>query len=247
MVAHSGMDMNMDMGSTSSTGDTSSSTSSSSSSMMMSLFHTSFRDPILWASWSPRSSGAYAVTWLAVMVLGILTRAVSAYMHVWERKVRVRNLEKGSVLVRRVDAASECDIDAVDAVFIRRDSTNYQPSISSEDTANASRHPGPSTTVTTPAADPAIHGEKTPLQVVLPARAIEPAAGGRIVNPWRLTVDVPRGLLHFLYAGLGYLLMLIVMTGNAGYFFAVLVGLFIGETAFGRYAKPPVLLATPRA
>jgi len=55
------------------------------------------------------------------------------------------------------------------------------------------------------------------------------------VAPWRWKVDAIRAVLQFFIAGVGYLLMLSVMTLNVGYFFAVLIGIFIGELAFGRY------------
>lgn len=63
----------------------------------------------------------------------------------------------------------------------------------------------------------------------------------RLINPWRMSVDVPRGLLQFVSSGIGYLLMLAVMTGNIGYFFAGLSGILIGEIAFGRFAFAPVV------
>lgn len=53
--------------------------------------------------------------------------------------------------------------------------------------------------------------------------------------PFRLSVDVPRAFLMFVIAGIGYLLMLAVMTMNIGYFFSVLAGVFVGELACGRY------------
>lgn len=55
-------------------------------------------------------------------------------------------------------------------------------------------------------------------------------------TPWRLSTDVPRACIFTVQAGLGYLLMLAVMTLNAGYFLSVLAGLFVGELAVGRYA-----------
>lgn len=54
--------------------------------------------------------------------------------------------------------------------------------------------------------------------------------------PWRITTDVPRALLDTVIAGVGYLLMLAVMTMNVGYFLSVLGGLFLGNLMFGRYA-----------
>jgi len=54
-------------------------------------------------------------------------------------------------------------------------------------------------------------------------------------QPWRFSVDVPRALLAMVIAGVGYLLMLAVMTFNIGYYFSILAGVFIGELAVGRY------------
>ncbi|KAF2131058.1 Ctr copper transporter-like protein [Dothidotthia symphoricarpi CBS 119687] len=54
-------------------------------------------------------------------------------------------------------------------------------------------------------------------------------------QPWRFSVDLPRALLMTVAAGVGYLLMLAVMTFNVGYFLSVLAGAFVGELAFGRF------------
>jgi Ctr copper transporter family len=62
---------------------------------------------------------------------------------------------------------------------------------------------------------------------------------------WRTSVDFPRSLLQMVISGVHYLLydpiseaahfrMIIVMTLNVGYFFAVLSGIFWGEVVFGR-------------
>lgn len=58
----------------------------------------------------------------------------------------------------------------------------------------------------------------------------------RPVTAWRFSVDLPRALLTTLVAGLGYLLMLAVMSFNVGYFLSVLGGIFLGDLAVGRYA-----------
>ncbi|RUS16110.1 Ctr copper transporter [Endogone sp. FLAS-F59071] len=47
--------------------------------------------------------------------------------------------------------------------------------------------------------------------------------------------DTIRGTVVLVQQFLAYLLMLCVMTLNVGYFFAVLVGSFVGEVFFGRY------------
>ncbi|KAH8926942.1 hypothetical protein BT69DRAFT_1258702 [Atractiella rhizophila] len=56
------------------------------------------------------------------------------------------------------------------------------------------------------------------------------------LTPFIAAHDIPRGLLQILQSGIGYLLMLAVMMGNVWWFIAVLLGLGIGETLFGRFA-----------
>ncbi|TNY17661.1 copper transporter [Rhodotorula diobovata] len=53
--------------------------------------------------------------------------------------------------------------------------------------------------------------------------------------PFLLAVDLPRSLLFGLQALIAYLVMLAVMTYNAWFFVAVLLGLVAGELAFGRF------------
>ncbi|OZJ04705.1 hypothetical protein BZG36_02533 [Bifiguratus adelaidae] len=55
------------------------------------------------------------------------------------------------------------------------------------------------------------------------------------IPPFKWQNDVPRTILAVLEAFTGYLLMLAIMTFDAGYFFAVLGGIMIGELVFGRY------------
>jgi len=56
-------------------------------------------------------------------------------------------------------------------------------------------------------------------------------------RPWRLSVDPVRALLDTAIAGVGYLLMLAVMTMNVGYFLSVLGGTFLGSLTLGRYIQ----------
>ncbi|KZM18715.1 uncharacterized protein EKO05_0006551 [Ascochyta rabiei] len=57
----------------------------------------------------------------------------------------------------------------------------------------------------------------------------------KLVQPWRFSVDLPRAALMMVATGVGYLLMLAVMSFNVGYFLSILAGTFIGELALGRY------------
>ncbi|CAD6445585.1 c7626867-1afd-4f08-8bbf-a579a83a8a6a [Sclerotinia trifoliorum] len=55
------------------------------------------------------------------------------------------------------------------------------------------------------------------------------------IRPWRLSVDPVRAIMDTIIAGVGWLLMLAVMTMNLGYFLSVLGGTFLGSLALGRY------------
>ncbi|CAK7567928.1 MAG: hypothetical protein SEPTF4163_005906 [Sporothrix epigloea] len=55
------------------------------------------------------------------------------------------------------------------------------------------------------------------------------------VRPWRMSIDPLRALLDTLVAGIGYLLMIAVMSMNVGYFLSVLGGTFLGSLLVGRY------------
>ncbi|KAI0991710.1 hypothetical protein K3495_g16477, partial [Podosphaera aphanis] len=55
-------------------------------------------------------------------------------------------------------------------------------------------------------------------------------------NTWRPSVDPVRAVLDTVMAGIGFLLMLAVMTMNIGYFVSVLSGIFLGSLAFGRFS-----------
>ncbi|KAI9716768.1 MAG: hypothetical protein M1812_005108 [Candelaria pacifica] len=59
----------------------------------------------------------------------------------------------------------------------------------------------------------------------------------RPLTPWRISTEAPRAGIAVLIAGIGYLLMLGVMTMNVGYFMSVLGGTALGELAVGRYLQ----------
>ncbi|PNS14874.1 hypothetical protein CAC42_2103 [Sphaceloma murrayae] len=66
---------------------------------------------------------------------------------------------------------------------------------------------------------------------------IKTRAQSREGSPFRLSTDIPRAGIYTAQAGVGYLLMLAVMTFNVGYFLSVLAGLFVGELALGRFTS----------
>ncbi|ORY89905.1 Ctr copper transporter [Syncephalastrum racemosum] len=55
------------------------------------------------------------------------------------------------------------------------------------------------------------------------------------VPPFSWHADTFRSFLTALSAFINYLLMLVVMTGNGGFFIVIIVGVFVGEMAFGRF------------
>ncbi|KOS19968.1 hypothetical protein ESCO_005704 [Escovopsis weberi] len=68
---------------------------------------------------------------------------------------------------------------------------------------------------------------------------VERREGGGGGRPWRFSVDPVRAALDTTIVGIGYLLMLAVMTMNVGYFISVLGGVFLGSLAVGRYSSVP--------
>ncbi|ORY19255.1 Ctr copper transporter [Clohesyomyces aquaticus] len=55
------------------------------------------------------------------------------------------------------------------------------------------------------------------------------------LRPWRAQEAVVFATMDVVLAGIGYLLMIAVMTMNVGYFLSVLGGVFLGSLVFGRF------------
>jgi len=55
------------------------------------------------------------------------------------------------------------------------------------------------------------------------------------VAPFRTLVDIPRSLFQFIETGWAFIIMLIAMSYNVGFFFAICTGAAIGTLIFGRY------------
>ncbi|KAH8601430.1 Ctr copper transporter [Bisporella sp. PMI_857] len=58
---------------------------------------------------------------------------------------------------------------------------------------------------------------------------------GEMRRPWRFSVDPLRAVIDTIVVGVGYLLMLGVMTMNIGYFLSILGGTFLGSLVAGRF------------
>jgi len=58
----------------------------------------------------------------------------------------------------------------------------------------------------------------------------------RTFPPFTPSHDIPRGIFHAFQAFIGYGLMLAVMTFQAAYIIAIVIGLGVGEVVFGRFA-----------
>ncbi|KAK8075392.1 low affinity copper transporter [Apiospora hydei] len=54
-------------------------------------------------------------------------------------------------------------------------------------------------------------------------------------NPFRIATETARAFSEVIVGGIGYLLMLAVMTMNVGYFLSVLGGIFLGAFLAGRF------------
>ncbi|KAG9247442.1 Ctr copper transporter [Calycina marina] len=60
---------------------------------------------------------------------------------------------------------------------------------------------------------------------------------GQTRMPWRFSIDPVRAAMDTVIVGVGYLIMLAVMTMNTGYFLSIIGGTFLGSLAFGRFAS----------
>ncbi|KAI1377018.1 Ctr copper transporter family-domain-containing protein [Hypoxylon crocopeplum] len=59
-------------------------------------------------------------------------------------------------------------------------------------------------------------------------------------HPFKVATETSRALLEVMIGGIGYLLMLAVMTMNVGYFLSVLGGIFLGAFIAGRFGASDI-------
>ncbi|KAI9749732.1 MAG: Oxysterol binding protein [Chaenotheca gracillima] len=185
-----------------------SSMSSMPSSMMTMAFYTSTSTPLYSAAWTPRSTGAYAGTCIFLILLATLFRSLFAVRYYLERRWLDKDLNRRYVVV-----AAPPSSDA------QSDSGDEEPA--TEAARVRDDRDAKSATLLT------VRGVEEEVRVV--KRTV------RAVPAWRFSVDFPRAILGTVTVGIGYLLMLAVMTYNVGYFLSVLGGAFIGELVAGRF------------
>lgn len=59
----------------------------------------------------------------------------------------------------------------------------------------------------------------------------------RVIPPFIISHDIPRGMIHALQSTFTYAQMLVVMTFNGAYIISLIVGLGVGECLFGRVER----------
>ncbi|GAA5959829.1 hypothetical protein JCM3765_000116, partial [Sporobolomyces pararoseus] len=73
----------------------------------------------------------------------------------------------------------------------------------------------------------------------LPSASAPPSASSRsplpFTPPFYLSIDLPRSILFGLQSFVAYLLMLAIMSYSVWFFVSILLGLMVGEMAFGRF------------
>jgi hypothetical protein len=186
--------------------------SSSNGTMMMSssvgmTFFSSRTTPLYSMTWQPTSAGGYAGTIIFLIILGIISRGISALRTGLESRWHHAALRRRYIVVASPDGPGDA---GGEKGVTRR---TLGESVLADPT-------GSTATLTA-------NGVEESVRVVQAPR--------RGAVPWRLSVDAPRAALVTVQAGVVYLLMIAVMTMNVGYFMAVLAGTLIGELAVGRY------------
>ncbi|KAI7301210.1 hypothetical protein KC315_g16776 [Hortaea werneckii] len=223
------MDMSS-MSTTTSMGMASMPTSSDSSSMSgmdmssgggggMAMAFTNSHTTMLFShAWQPKTSGAYAGTCIFLIVLAIISRLMLAYRHFIEQKWRDQATHRRYVFVAEQSV---------------EDKERGGAQVSGGDSSSSSSLPAS----LRKAGESSQSEEAILTSNGLDERVKVVKSAGRCLErpPWRFSTDLPRACIFTAQAGVGYLLMLAVMTFNVGYFLSVLAGLFVGELAVGRF------------
>ncbi|KAK3938585.1 Ctr copper transporter family-domain-containing protein [Diplogelasinospora grovesii] len=181
------------------------------SDMAMTFFN-SLTTPLFVSSWEPTTAGAYAATCLFLIFLGVLGRLLIAIKPVLEETVWSRR-RASSV---RIDRAVAADSGEPKFLPVRTSSLEY-------------------------------HGVEAGDEAVADARTATEATKRRVGEIFRAARSrrlattfgsrLGRAVYEVVLVGVGYLLMLAVMTMNVGYFMSVLGGVFVGTFLLGSLAN----------
>ncbi|KAF9535572.1 Ctr copper transporter [Crepidotus variabilis] len=176
-----------------------------SSSMMVPYLHFAGGDNLLFKAWAPKSSGTIAGACIGLAVLAILERWVHALRSIFTVHWHTRALAM----------CAERDRALMEHLHASTESERDSALASDEDAIESvDRYPSIQPT-TSPVTQRYPHLRRT-------------------VAPFIAAFDVPRGLLYIFQMILAYTLMLAVMTFQAAYIIAIIVGLGLGEILFGR-------------
>ncbi|GAA5897314.1 copper transporter family protein [Sporobolomyces salmoneus] len=187
--------------------------SNSTSVMMMSTyFTTSLGASNLWfSSWTPTSPGSTFGACLGLFFLAILSRFLAAVKScaevAWARSLRQQ------YLLSSRPSPSSAPVDS-----------------SNEAKTSSSSPPSPDLVSTLPVLPPTTTSSGSPTSSSPSSQHLPP-----FTPPFYLSIDLPRSILFALQSFIAYLLMLAVMSYSAWFFIAIMVGLTVGELAFGRF------------
>ncbi|KAH8429124.1 putative copper transporter crmD [Aspergillus melleus] len=208
---------------------TTSSNSHHESSMSMSMsmptvFTTSTQVTILFTGWTTTSIPSYVLTLLFLFLLAILNRFLTAWKSQLERSWKNDNRQPSpthtvtlSAVPRRAGSR------------IAKERLSPLPRYMRIDEEERLDH-FPQEHENTEESDDATASSLSRLRKAFPTQKRWQAS-----RAWSIRQDGPFSVLEFVKAGIGYFLMLAVMTFNVGVFCAVLAGIFVGELGLGRY------------
>jgi len=149
------------------------------------VFFSAVDTPLFSETWSPRSSAGYAGTCIFLIILAIIFRILTAVKHRLEAKLLERALKRRYVVV----AGKQREADRIRAAS--RDTDSERGAVSAS-----------------------LGGEKDEFAQsgVLRVNGVEEdvrmvqRTSHSPVQPWRLSVDLPRALMSTVVLGVGYLL-----------------------------------------
>ncbi|KAI8141511.1 Ctr copper transporter [Fennellomyces sp. T-0311] len=180
--------------------------------MHMGTFHWSSSGDALWFdAWMPKSEPAYIGACFGLLFFSIVSRgilAVESYFVAWAT-IRFERVHGGS-------SGNNVGVPRLTGFFNKPKATVVQKS---------------SADLPLPSSSSSSSAEENPWQ----PHSYPDAPRLPRVPPFVWPVDTIRSFLTTLASFLNYLLMLVVMTGNGGFFIVVIVGIFIGEMIFGRF------------